>query len=76
MSELPKKHFWMVYGIGSREPTYQHPSKSSAIKEAKRLARVSPDTVYVVLESVAAVVKRDVDMVTFNASPCDDDIPF
>lgn len=77
---LPSKQFWMVYGIGQRAPAFQHPSSAAAAEEAKRLARACPGTVFVVLEAVGAVVKREFDTITFRvaAKPeqADDGIPF
>lgn len=46
--------FWMVYGIGQREPRYQHWTKVDAQKEASRLARNNPGTTFVVLAAVDA----------------------
>lgn len=78
MIELPTKQFWMVYGIGCGEPTKMHSTKEIALGEAKRLARYHPDQVFVVLESIAAAVKRDVDVVTIKRQSHDENeqIPF
>jgi hypothetical protein len=66
--------FWMVYGIGRGCPTKQHWSKADAEREAKRLARENPGSFFVVLEAVAAIAKREFDVITFRAD--DDGIPF
>ena len=50
MAKQPK--FWMVYGDGCGRPTYQHNSKASAEKEAKRLAGEMPGHRFTVLASV------------------------
>lgn len=50
--------FWMVLGSGT--PTCRHPSKKSARTEAERLARLNPGQEFVVLESLATVIKSDV----------------
>lgn len=54
---MSKGKFWMVVGNG--EPTYRHPSKQSAKTEAERLARLYTGQEFVVLESLATVVKSD-----------------
>ena len=46
--------FWMLFVLNGNSPTYQHESKESAYAEARRLARVSGQKVYV-LEADAAV---------------------
>lgn len=83
MSETPCK-FWMVYGVGQNSPKARHKTRESAMTEAKRLARTNFDVEFYVLESVAQVVKRDVDVTLIDpdfaevASPrmADSDIPF
>jgi len=55
---MSKGKFWMVLGCGT--PTMRHPSKQSAKHEAERLARISPGDEFVVLESLATVVKSDI----------------
>jgi hypothetical protein len=76
MSNVPTRPFWMIYGIGQCQPTVMHQTRHAADYEAKRLARANPDTCFVVLESVAAVVKRDVDVITIRGREEDDGIPF
>ena len=81
MSALPREPFWMVYGVGQREPTRQHLSREQADTEAKRLARAYPGIAFVVLQAVCAVIKQDLQTVTFSASQRgaaldDDQIPF
>lgn len=49
--------FWMVLGSGT--PAYRHPSKSTAIQEAERLARLNPGEEFVILESLAVCKKQD-----------------
>ena len=82
------KQFWMIYGIGQRQPAMQHESRELASMEARRLARTNPDVTFVVLEAVEAVTKREFSTVTFRAAQpysapargrmagIDDDIPF
>lgn len=68
--------FWMVLGKG--EPTFRHRTKKSAQDEAERLARAYPRDEFVVLESLATVVRSDVQW-ELNAE-CDplheNDVPF
>lgn len=73
---IPTHPFWMIYGIGRGAPTHMHGSRNEAEREAKRLARASPDTCFVILESVAAVIKRDVDVITIRGRDEGDGIPF
>lgn len=46
--------FWMVYGHGRSAPTYRHPTKDSAQREAKRLAQLNPGSTFTVLKSTKA----------------------
>jgi hypothetical protein len=55
---MSRSKFWMVLGAGT--PTVRHPSKQSAREEAERLARQHPNVEFVVLESLATVVRSDV----------------
>jgi hypothetical protein len=48
------ERFYMVYGIGRGAPTYRHPTKESAHKEAQRLSEANPGTSYVVLKATKA----------------------
>lgn len=81
MDAFPSQ-FWMVFGIGKGAPTKGHASREIAESEARRLARMSPGTTFVVLEAVEAVTKREFDTVTYRAAPpraasaVDSDIPF
>ena len=81
------KPFWMVYGLGQRGPTFQHETEASALREAERLAEVSPGTTFVVLEATEAVRVRRFDRFDLRTAPCPpgtrlsraevgDDIPF
>lgn len=73
----PEPRFWMVYGMGQRQPTIRHKSLVSARAEAERLARACPGIDFFVLEAVGAARKVDVEYVDFsNARAMDDDIPF
>ena len=70
--------FWMVLGAG--QPTYHHETKKSAQVEAERLARLSPGSVFTVLEAIACVRKDE--MRWQQAQPDDpyddqmNDVPF
>lgn len=75
--------FWMVYGIGTRGPTYRHFSKAAAQTEAQRLAALHPETMFVVLAAVDAYATEKPAMVRFKlfktaplGRDADDDIPF
>jgi hypothetical protein len=50
--------FWMV--LGADTPVYRHSSKSAAIAEAERLARMIPMQEFTVLESLAVCRKSDI----------------
>lgn len=78
-STLPK--FWMVWCPHRSGPTYQHPSKAAARKEAERLARSSPGLVFIVLAAVDARVcsvsePHVVKLTAPVAADPDDGIPF
>lgn len=71
--------FWMIYGIGCGAPTHRHANEGDAKREAERLARSSPGTTFVILEAIAAVRKRDVEVTPIGRGgryAIDDDIPF
>jgi DNA-binding GntR family transcriptional regulator len=68
------RKFWMVWNINNRSPVYQHYSLDDATREAARLARVNPDSIFVVLEAVSACkTKSPLEWITLPES---DDIPF
>lgn len=46
------KTFWMVWNNKRNIPSCQHSSKTSAKKEAQRLAIANPSDVFVILESI------------------------
>lgn len=81
MGNAPKQ-FWMVYGLENRPPQHHHDSRESAVAEARRLARINPDNVFVVLEAVQAIVKREFitinyrDRMASEVYVSDDGIPF
>lgn len=77
MNKAPTQ-FWMVYGIGQGTPHFIHPTRDSATVEAQRLARVHHDVIFVVLEAVEAIVKREFSTFTYRADgrAQDADIPF
>jgi hypothetical protein len=66
--QMPRT-FWMVYGAGQRAPTVRHKTPESAIAEARRLARVAPDVEFFVLQAIAHVVKRDVEITPMAGDP-------
>ncbi len=52
------REFWMVYGIGQREPRVQYETEEGAAREARRLAEHIAGT-FVVLRAVQAFRKVD-----------------
>lgn len=71
--------FWMIHGDGCPAPTRRHTSLESAAREARRLARASKGTTFVILKAVEGVRMREFDLITFSerAAPAsDDDISF
>lgn len=46
--------FWLVWRLNGGSPTYNHNSRESADKEAKRLSQQNPGEVFVVLKSATA----------------------
>lgn len=74
--------FWMVHGLGQREPRYKHYTAESASAEAKRLAGVYPTVTFVVLEVVDAYCAPAPTINQFEVGPAvggkhyDDDLPF
>lgn len=73
---MSKGKFWMVLGCGT--PMVRHCSKQSAKTEAERLARNQPGTEFVVLESLATVVRSDLhwEPNDLDDSEQDNSIPF
>lgn len=83
LAQPETQKFWMVYGVGTRGPTYQHFSKAAAQSEAQRLAALHPETMFVVLAAVDAYATEKPALVRFKlfkSAPlgrdADDDIPF
>ena len=50
---LKRKPFWMVWSPQGRAPAFKHSSESSAVAEAKRLARQCPEQDFYVLKAVS-----------------------
>jgi hypothetical protein len=67
--------FWMVWNPINRPPTFKHLTLEDAKKEAGRLARMSPESVFHVLELVGSCKRNDVLWITPDQDP-DRDIPF
>ena len=68
------RKFWMVLGLGT--PTYRHETKDSARVEAERLARINPGQEFVVLESLATVVKSDLHWAAHGEGDEQESVPF
>ena len=64
--------------VGGGTPTFRHPTKQSAQHEAERLARNNPGQEFTVLESLATVVKNDLQWVLndLDGSETDEGVPF
>ena len=76
---MSRGKFWMVIGAGRPGgPTFRHPTKQSAKNEAERLARSNPGDEFTVLESLATVVRSEVqwEMNDLDGSEPDDEVPF
>jgi hypothetical protein len=71
-----KKHwaFWMVYGMGQRNPAHEHTSEASAIEEAKRLSREVPGVQFFVLEAKRGYVLAPPPITDIEIDP--DEVPF
>lgn len=61
--------FFMVYGLGQRQPTVRHKTRASAALEAERLARAHPGVEFYVLRTVS--VSKKTDVITEEMSPWD-----
>lgn len=76
----PIAKFWMVWGVQRGSPHYRHHDKASAVKEARRLASVTPGELFVVLAAVdayrVAVPEPSKVPLTKPERIPDDDIPF
>lgn len=70
--------FWMVMGMDQGPPRYRHQTKTSAQKEAQRLAALSPGSVFVVLTAVDGYAAANPVMTRFKVEKdlFPDDIPF
>lgn len=77
---MSREPFFMVYGLGQRQPTVRHKARGSAVQEAERLARLNPGVEFYVLGTVS--VSKKTDVITEEMAPServsviDDDIPF
>ena len=69
------RQFWIVWQENGGTPTHKHETKESAIAEAKRLAKLSPDNNFFVLESIGAAKKLEVTYTNFQNNDYDP-IPF
>ena len=63
--------FWMVKGPGPASA--RHDTRSSAEREAERLARANPGQDFYVLQAIALIRKVDVERIALCA---DEHIPF
>lgn len=61
MQQQTNTEFWMVYGLGQKQPTVRHKSYGSAAAEAKRLAKLNPEIPFFVLAPISVSIKIEVD---------------
>jgi len=61
--------FFMVYGLGQRQPTVRHKTRAHATLEAERLARAHPGIEFFVLRTIS--VSKKTDVLTEEMSPWD-----
>lgn len=71
---MNKAPFFMVYGMGQKQPTARHKTRASATQEAERLARAHPGIEFFVLRTIS--VSRKLDVLTEEMSPWDRAEPF
>lgn len=67
------ERFWMVKGAGPASAC--HGSRAGAEREAERLARQNPGTLFYVLEAVACHRRVDVERIALDGRD-DPEIPF
>ena len=67
------KTFWLVWNPHGHAPTFKHYSLRSAEEEAERLARLNPEEVFIVLQSMYARCVSNMRRINFDV---DADIPF
>lgn len=67
-----KQHVRKLNDIGTEDTKVKHSDESTAIDEAKRLARHAPDVRFYVLKAKVCVQKRDLDVVQLH----EEDMPF
>lgn len=72
-NQLTYAPFWLVWNPDGKNPMYQHRSEQGAVTEAERLARQSPGTTFVVLESACARRVDDMLKIEMRAGS---DVPF
>lgn len=63
MPQQTNTEFWMVYGLGQKQPTVRHKTFESAHAEAKRLAKLNPEVPFYVLAPVSVSLKVEVDTI-------------
>ncbi len=71
MSTSTEDGFYVVWREGGGSPVVKHDTMARAIKEAQRLARLSPGARYVVLQSMRAFEVNDMRTIDFTQ-----EIPF
>jgi hypothetical protein len=63
---MSEKRFWLVWNNRGGSPIRRHETRTSAAREAERLARANQDQTFVVLEAVEAVVSSDIQRIVYT----------
>ena len=64
-----EKIIYCVFNPNGRAPYHVHHTEQSAKDEAKRLAKIHPDTKFHVMKSIGVAVKKDVDYIEQREIP-------
>lgn len=64
-----KGGFWVVWNPERRPPMYRHMNEEDAIREAERLARMSPGETFIVLQTVCARRVNDMQRIDMRVDP-------
>ncbi|MGE4366176.1 hypothetical protein [Thermomonas sp.] len=68
-----REPFWLVWNPRGHNPRHQHSTLDGATREAERLARTNPGEMFIVMESVGALVVDNIQRI--NLRP-EDQLPF
>ncbi len=75
---MKRSPFWVIWcPFVVHPPKFRHPSRQSAVTEARRLTGLNPGQEFFVLQAEGCAVKDDIRYEEFSApAPDEDDIPF